>query len=287
MDQSQITEEGLHALIAVNRGSEDPARFVIIEYRSPSATKKKVHIGLVGKGITFDTGGISLKNSTNMHYMKCDLGGGAAIFGTMYIAAQEQPDADITAIIPITENSIGTKAIKPGDVIGSHSGQSIEIIDTDAEGRLILADGISYINTHYSIDHLIDMATLTGSMVQTLGYHAGGVFTSSDELAATLCKAGDDVGERLWRMPIWDEYKKDMSSTIADIRNYSGLPIGGAISAAKFLEAFAGGHQSWAHIDMAGVAYGKNPYTTEKAGTAYGSHLLYQWIKNVSQHYNL
>lgn len=280
MEQKEIFDEGLHAVLAVNRGSEDPARFVIMEYRSAEPKDNTPHFGLVGKGITFDTGGISLKKSKNLHYMKCDLGGGAAIIGAMYLLAHEKPNADITAIVPITENSIGTKAIKPGDVINSHSGQTIEIIDTDAEGRLILADGLSYMLKNYSTDHLIDMATLTGSIVQTLGYQAGGLFSNNDELVSGLIRSGEQVCERLWRMPLWEDYKADITSEVADIRNFSGRPLAGGISAAKFLEAFIDGHKSWAHLDIAGVAFGKNPYTAEKAGTGYGPHLISQWILN-------
>jgi len=169
-------------------------------------------------------------------------------------------------------------AMKPGDVIGSYAGKTIEVIDTDAEGRLILADGLAYAVKHFSPDVLIDLATLTGSVIQTLGYEAAGLFTPNDNLANELIVAGEKTGERLWRLPVWDEYKEEISSDIADLKNYHGKPLAGAIVAAKFLEVFTESHASWAHLDIAGTAFGDNEFAPGRAGTAYGVRLLREFL---------
>ena len=279
-DKTKITKTGLEALLAVNRGSEYPPTFIIMEYRpKPTKANKLPKIGLVGKGVTFDTGGLSLKPSNNMHYMKSDMGGAAAVFGAMELTARLQLPIHLIGIVPATDNSIGSKAIKPSDVIGSYSGKTIEIIDTDAEGRLILADGLAYMVKNYKPETLIDLATLTGSSVRTFGYHAGALFSNNDDLAEALYTAGDKSGERVWRLPIWKEYEADIKSDVADVRNYGGKPIAGAIAAAKFLEVFTAKHPRWAHLDIAGVAFGDSEFSKQKSGTGFGVRLLVEFFE--------
>ncbi len=278
--KAEIEAKNLHALLAVNRGSEDPPAFIVMEYK-PRSGEIKQKIGLVGKGITFDTGGLSIKPSTNMHYMKSDMGGAAAVMGTMEVAAKLQLPVHIIGIVPSTDNSVDALSIKPGDVINSYSGKTIEIIDTDAEGRLVLADGLAYMIKNYAPEVLIDLATLTGSAVRTFGYHAAALFSNDDQLAAQFSKAGQQTGEQVWRLPMWDVYKDDISSDVADVRNYSGMPLAGAIGAAKFLEAFIDDHNRWVHLDIAGVAFGSNEFSQQKSATAYGIRLLLQYIDNL------
>lgn len=278
LEKQQLKSQKLDALLAVGQGSEHPPVLIIMEYKSPEAKQK---IGLVGKGVTFDTGGISIKSSNNMHLMKSDMGGAAAVMGTIELAAKLKLPVHLVGIIPACENSVDGKSFKPSDVIGSYSGKTIEIIDTDAEGRLILADGLSYLVRNYQPDMMIDLATLTGSCVATLGYHAAGMFTSNDNLAQSLTKAADQTGERLWRLPLWDIYKEDITSDIADVRNYSGKPMAGAISATKFLEVFTDNHQKWAHLDIAGTAFGDTEFAPQRAGTAFGIRLLLEFLENM------
>ena len=278
LEKQQLKSQKLDALLAVGQGSEHPPVLIVMEYRSLNATQT---VGIVGKGVTFDTGGISIKSSTNMHLMKSDMGGAAAVFGAMELAAKLQLPINLIGIVPACENAVDGKSFKPSDVINSYSGKSIEIIDTDAEGRLILADGLSYMVKNFQPDVMIDLATLTGSCIATLGYHAAGMFTNNDELAQNLTKAADQTGERLWRFPLWDVYKEDITSDIADVRNYSGKPMAGAISATKFLEVFTENHQNWAHLDIAGTAYGDTEFAPQRAGTAFGVRLLLEFLENL------
>jgi leucyl aminopeptidase len=279
LEKKQLEEQGMHALLAVNKGSEEPPVMIVSEYKPAHYTQT---VALVGKGVTFDTGGISIKPSANMHLMKSDMGGAAAVLGTIELAAQLKLPVRIIGVIPSTENSVDGSAMKPGDVIGSYAGKTIEVIDTDAEGRLILADGLHYAVKHYNPDVLIDLATLTGSVIQTLGYEAAGLFTPNDNLAATLIQAADETGERLWRLPVWDEYKEEISSDIADVKNYHGKPLAGAIVAAKFLEVFTAEHPAWAHLDIAGMAFGDTEFAPGRAGTAYGVKLLIAYLSKLA-----
>lgn len=282
-DKAQCQTVGLHALLAVNRGSELPPRFIIMEYKPKDFDGEKTlkKVGLVGKGITYDTGGLSIKNSQSMPYMKSDMGGASAVLGAMEVAAKLQLPIHLIGIVPSTDNCVDAKAIKPGDVIGSYSGKTIEVMDTDAEGRLVLADGLAYMQNNYSPDVMIDLATLTGSSVRALGYEAGAMFSHNDELAAALSKAGDKVGERVWRMPLWDSYKKMMKSDIADIKNFSEKPIAGAITAAKFLEFFTDSHPAWVHLDIAGVIIQHSEYSSQRSATAYGVRLLLEYLEGL------
>ena len=282
--KKKILSTGLHALLAVNRGSEYTPAFIIMEYKPKNAGKKKLtKVGLVGKGVTFDTGGISIKGHQNMHYMKSDMGGAAAVLGTMELTAKLQLPVHLIGIVPATDNCVDATAVKPGDVINSYSSKTIEIIDTDAEGRLILADGLAYLNKNFKPEIMLDLATLTGSSVRTFGYQCGALFSKDQQLIDQLTIAGNVSGERVWPLPIWDDYQKDMDSDVADIKNYSGRPVAGAISAAKFLEFFTNKHPHWAHLDIAGVAFGDTGFSKQKSATGYGIGLLVEFLKNLTK----
>ena len=273
-------ELGLDAFISVGKGSEQEPQFIIMDYVPENVTSKTKHIGFVGKGITFDTGGLNIK-TTGMVQMKCDMAGGAAVFGAMQLISNLKLDVKVTAIVPCCENSVDSKSFLPSDVISSYAGHSIEIIDTDAEGRLILVDGLSYLIKNFNPEIIVDVATLTGSAVGTFGYECAALFTSNDEISKKLQQSGDEIGERLWQLPLWDSYKSDIESEIADVKNYSGKPVAGAISAAKFLEFFTNNHKAWAHLDIAGVAFGDDEFAKSKHATAYGTHLLTKFVESI------
>jgi len=276
LDKEKLASLGMGALLSVNRGSEQPANLIVSHYHHPDAKKKVV---LIGKGVIFDTGGLSIKDSKNMHYMKSDMAGAAAALGTVEACARLKLKVDVIAITPVTDNSVDAHSTKPGDVITSYSGKTIEVIDTDAEGRLILADALAYAVKQYKPDVMIDMATLTGSIIGAIGTQAAGLFTKNDELAQSLSIAGDASGERVWRMPMYDEYMDDMQSDIADIKNLSDKPYAGSITAAKFLEAFTGDHTAWAHLDIAGMGFQPNGFGKGNCATAYGIRLLLKWLE--------
>ncbi len=278
-DKAEIERQGLLALLSVNKGSEHPPVFIIAEYKPDNLPDTK-KVGLVGKGVTFDTGGISIKPSTGMHLMKSDMGGAAAVLGTMEVAAKLRLPVHLIGIIPATENMVDGQATKPGDVIGSYLGKTIEVIDTDAEGRIILADGLGYMVRNFQPDVLIDLATLTGSVIGTLGYHAAGLFSNNDDLTSQLLKSASQTGERLWPLPLWDVYKEDIQSDVADLKNFSGKPLAGAISAAKFLEVFTESHPAWAHLDIAGTAFTDTEFGTQKNATGFGIRLLIDFLRN-------
>ncbi len=279
MQKPEIEKEGLHGLLAVNRGSEDPAVFIVMEYK-PKTKKNVKKIALVGKGVTFDTGGLSIKGSTNMHLMKSDMGGSGAVFGAIEMTAKLELPVHLIAVVGATDNSVDALSYKPSDVISSYAGKTIEVIDTDAEGRLTLADGLAYVNKNYKPDVMIDIATLTGSVIRALGYAAGGLFTKNDNLAKSLIDAGTQTGEKLWQLPMWDEYKPMIKSDVADVRNYSGKPIAGSITASKFLEHFVNEHPNWAHVDIAGTSVTANEFGSDRNATGFGVRLLLQFIEN-------
>lgn len=280
-DKSEIEKQGLHALLAVSQGSSEEPRFIIMEHKPEGERLKKV--GLVGKGVTFDTGGLSIKPAANMHLMKSDMGGAAAVLGAMELLAKLQVPIHVIGVVPATENSVDAHALKPSDVIGSYSGKTIEVIDTDAEGRLILADGLTYVARHFQPDFLINLATLTGSTVRTFGYHVAGLYCNNDELADHLFKVGERTGERVWRLPIWEVYKEEVKSDVADVRNISGKPVAGGIAAAKFLEVFIEDHPAWAHLDIAGTAFVDSEFASQKSATAFGVRLLIEFMEDLTK----
>lgn len=281
-DEARIAKEKLDALVSVNRGSSNPARFIIAEYKAET-TDDLPKIALIGKGVTFDTGGLSIKRSRNMHYMKSDMGGAAAVLGAVELMARERAHCHVMAFVPCTENSVDAQSTKPGDVISSYSGKTIEVIDTDAEGRLILADALSYAVRNYQPDFLIDLATLTGNVISALGSQAAGLFSTSDALAEIFEKAGERIGERTWRMPLWKEYGDEMTSDIADLRNLSDKPMAGSITAAKFLQNFTEDHPNWAHLDIAGMAFKANGVSKYYSATGYGIKLLVEVVAELSK----
>ena len=238
------------ALLAVARGSDEPAKMIVLRYSG--GPKKGPLLALVGKGITFDSGGISIKPAQNMEMMKSDMGGGAAVVGAMLAIAELKPKINVIGIVPTTENMPSGKAIKPGDVVTGSGGKTIEIINTDAEGRLILSDGITYA-VNEGATHIVDIATLTGSIMRTLGPVAMGAFGNDPKLMDLVRHAADLAGERLWELPTWADYDGLITSEIADIKN-STVPWAGATTAALFLREFVDG-RPWVHLDIAGSAW--------------------------------
>ncbi|RLJ32809.1 leucyl aminopeptidase [Chryseobacterium sp. 7] len=277
-NRKKCEELGLGAYLAVNQGSAYDAAFTILEYKT--TVKNAKTFGLVGKCVLFDTGGISIKSSANLHYMKSDMGGATAVIGALIYAAEMQLPVNIIAVLPITDNAVSEKALLPSDVITAYNGKTIEVLDTDAEGRLILADGLSYLSKNYKTDFLIDLATLTGSSVRMFGDTCAAMFSNNEELKNNLIKTGDLTNQRVWNLPLWDVWKDDIQSDVADIKNISLKPIGDCIIAAKFLEQFIENHSKWAHLDIAGVAFGNVGYAKEKAATGYGVQLLVNLIEN-------
>jgi leucyl aminopeptidase len=256
----EIEKMKMGGLLAVNRGSIEEPRFVVMEH---APKKAKNHVALVGKGITFDSGGISIKPSEKMEEMKFDMCGAAAVIGIIEAAAKLDLPVKVTGIFATTDNLPSGSAYKPGEIITMMSGKTVEIVNTDAEGRMILGDALHYAS-NLKPDHILDYATLTGACVVALGSDAAGLFSNSDELAHQLIESGERVGERLWRMPIWDEYKELIRSEWADMKN-SGGRWGGAISAAMFLKEFVD-CPSWAHLDIAGTAYSESENAREARG---------------------
>lgn len=275
--QKQLEKQGFKAVLSVGRASVNPPVVIINEYKGK--TTKSVDIALVGKGVTFDSGGLSIKPSTNLHYMKSDMGGAAVVLGIVELIAKLKLKINVVGIVASAENAVGSDSYRPGDVIGSYSGKTIEIIDTDAEGRLCLADGISYAIKTFKPKYLIDLATLTGSVVRTLGYAAAGMFTKDQDMANAMSNIGNQVHERVWQLPLYEDFESDLQSDVADIRNFSGLPIAGAINAAKFLEAFTENHEKWLHLDIAGVSFGSSSYAKMKSATGFGIQLMLRFIQ--------
>jgi leucyl aminopeptidase len=270
---------GLGSFLAVGQGSENEPQFVIMKYNPKKSNTKTQHIGLVGKGITFDTGGLNIKTAA-MVQMKSDMAGGGAVFGAMQLIADLQLPIRVTAIVPCAENAVDAKAFLPSDIIHSYSGHSIEVIDTDAEGRLVLADGLSYLIQNFKPNCVVDIATLTGSCVGTFGSECAGIFSKNDSISKQIQNVGDAIGERSWPLPMWDNYNSDIESDIADVKNYHGKPHAGAINGAKFLEFFTQKHTAWAHLDIAGVAFGDGEFAKSKHATAFGVHLLTKFVEN-------
>lgn len=279
LNYQALNDRGFGAVMAVGQGSVNTPVVIVAEYMPKGGSD--VDLGLVGKGITFDTGGLSIKPSTNMHYMKSDMGGAAVVLGVMELAAKLKLNINIVGVVASAENAVDMNSYRPSDVITSFSGKTIEIIDTDAEGRLVLADGLSYIIKQFKPNQLIDLATLTGSVVQTLGYTAAGMFTNNTEMAKILSEVGFETHERVWQLPLFSDFDSDLHSDVADLRNFSGKPIAGAITAAKFLEAFTEEHEAWVHLDIAGVSFGDSTYAKMKSATGFGVQLIINYIKKI------
>ncbi len=250
LNDKQLEALGMGSLLSVARGSKEPARLISMEYRG--GAKNADPVVLVGKGITFDTGGISLKPGAAMDEMKFDMCGAASVFGVIQALCLMKAKVNVVGLVAAAENMPGSQATKPGDVVTSMSGKTIEVLNTDAEGRLVLCDALSYA-ARYRPTAVIDIATLTGACVIALGHHASGLFSNNDALADQLLAAGEASGDRAWRLPIWDEYQEQLKSNFADLANIGGRPAG-SITAACFLSQFAEDY-NWAHIDIAGTAW--------------------------------
>jgi leucyl aminopeptidase len=278
-DKKKIENEGFGGLLAVNAGSAKPPRFIILEHNS--GKKEFETIVLIGKGVTFDSGGISIKPSAGMSEMKMDMAGAAAVIGTIEAAARLNLPIHLVGLIPATENLPSGSSMKPGDIIKHYGGKSSEVDNTDAEGRLILADAIAYAGT-YKPKVVIDLATLTGACVVALGQHATGMFGNDDELMMKIKTAGEKTFERVWQLPIFEEYEKQIKSDIADVKNIGGK-WAGAITAALFLKKFIPKNQQykWVHLDIAGTAMLEEnlPYSP-KGGSGVGVRLLIEFLKN-------
>jgi len=278
LEKKAIEEMGMGGLIAVNLGSKTPPTFSILEWKPKNATNKQP-IVLVGKGVVYDTGGVSLKPTANaMDFMKCDMGGSASVIGATYAVAKNKLPIHLICLVPATDNRPGLDAYVPGDVITMYSGSTVEVLNTDAEGRMILADALHYAK-QYNPELVLDFATLTGASARAIGNQAA-VFmgTAPDETKKAFELAGYDTHERLVEFPLWEEYGKMIKSDIADIKNLGG-PGAGSITAGKFLQHFT--DYNWIHVDMAGVAFmhHEDAYRV-KGGTGYGVQLLYNFLSN-------
>ncbi len=276
LGEEEMKQLGMGALLAVSRGSQEPARLIVLTH-NPSGASGEL-IALVGKGVTFDSGGISIKPAEKMEEMKYDMGGGAAVIGAMQVIARLRPDVRVLGLVPATENLPSGRAVKPGDVVRSLSGKTIEVVNTDAEGRLILSDAITYA-INQGATTIVDAATLTGACVIALGEARAAVMGTDQQLIDDLIKAGDQCAERLWHMPLDKEYGDMIRSDIADIKNI-GNRTAGAITAAWFLKHFVG-DKKWAHLDIAGTAWTEQqkPYMA-KGATGFGVRLLANFILN-------
>ena len=274
-EQAEMEQLGMNALVGVGKGAEEPPRLIVLEYHGAAAKGRPVV--LVGKGVTFDSGGISIKPGAGMEEMKSDMAGGAAVLGTLAAAARLKLPVNLIGIVPTAENMPDGKSYKPGDVLTSMSGTTIEITNTDAEGRLILCDALHFARK-YKPAVIIDLATLTGACVVALGHEASGLMGNNQRLVDALQEAGKRSGERLWPLPLWEEYGEAMKSDIADLKN-AGSRDGGTITAGWFLKQFVG-KTAWAHLDIAGTAWGDKarPYCP-KGATGVGVRLLIEYLK--------
>jgi len=250
IDKTQIKKMGMGGILAVNQGSSLPPKLIILDHRPKHFSKTFL---FVGKGLTFDSGGISLKPAAGMQDMKYDMCGGAAVLSAMKTIGLEEPEVRVIAIVPATDNMSGAAAVKPGDIIRHYNGLTSEVINTDAEGRLILADALAYGINKYSPDCVIDLATLTGAVIIGLGHHRSGLMSNNNKLAKQIIDIGEECGEPVWQLPLGKDYSKQIESDVADIKNVGGKPAG-SITAAAYLQNFVG-DTPWAHLDIAGTAW--------------------------------
>lgn len=271
LGEAEMEKLGMGSLLSVGRGSDKESQLVVMRWNG--GTKNDQPIAFVGKGVTFDTGGISLKPGPGMEQMKWDMGGAGTVVGLMKALAGRKAKANVVAVVGLVENMPSGNATRPGDVVTSMSGQTIEILNTDAEGRLVLADAIWYTQDKYKPKFIIDLATLTGAIIVSLGHEHAGIFGDSDELCAQLSKAGEETGDKVWRLPLHKNYDKLIDCSIADMQNIGGKGAG-SITAAQFLKRFTN-DIPWVHIDVAGTVWSdKDLPLSEKGGTGYGVRLL-------------
>jgi leucyl aminopeptidase len=266
-DREKFTKMGMGAFAGVALGTGEPPKFILLEYKGGKTNEKP--IALVGKGLTFDSGGISIKPSAGMDEMKFDMCGGGVVLGVMKAVAQLKPKVNIVAAVPSTENMNGEKAYKPGDILTAYNGKTIEVLNTDAEGRLILADALAYVSKHHKPQYMLDFATLTGAVVIALGHIATGVMGTDDKLIKKVKDSSKNTGEKVWEFPLWDEYCEQIKSEIADIKNVGAAREAGSIAAGAFLKEFVGDEIPWVHFDIAGTAYkNKESSLTYKKGAS-------------------
>jgi leucyl aminopeptidase len=278
LDRAAMEKLGMGALLGVAQGSAREGRLLILRWNGGGDAQRTA---FVGKGVTFDTGGISIKPAQGMEAMKWDMGGAGAVAGAMKALALRKAKANVVGVCGLVENMPGGNAQRPGDVVTTMSGQTVEVINTDAEGRLVLADAVAYVQRNDKPATLIDLATLTGAILISLGHEYAGLFSNSDDLAAQLQEAGEDSGDRLWRMPLGEAFDRLLDSPIADMKNV-GPREGGSITAAQFIQRFIENGVRWAHIDMAGKAWSDKPGTTyEKGATGFGVRLLDEYVADV------
>ncbi len=273
-DAKEVERMSMGSFLGVARGAKEPPKFIVISYDVPKSKRK---VAIVGKGITFDSGGLSLKPAQSMEHMKYDMSGAAAVIATMRVVGKFKPNFSIMAVVAATENMPGDNALHPGDVITAMNGKTIEVNNTDAEGRLILADALTYA-VKQGADELIDIATLTGAVVTALGRVAAGIMGSDQDLIDKLIASGAKAGEKLWQLPLYDEYHESLKSDIADLKNAGARGEAGSASAAMFLKEFAGG-KSWAHLDIAGPGWlDRDRDECNKGGTGFGVRTLCRYL---------
>ena len=277
LDEAAMAAAGMGALLGVGQGSERPSRLLVMKWDGTGGASP-TPVVFVGKGVTFDTGGISLKPPGGMEDMKWDMGGAAAVAGAMMALAGRKANAHVVGVCGLVENMPDGKAQRPGDVVTSMSGQTIEVINTDAEGRLVLCDAITWVQKNFEPKVIVDLATLTGAIIVTLGNEHGGLFANDDALATQLVAAGGAVGDPLWRMPLGEAYNKLIDSPIADMKNV-GPREGGSITAAQFIQRFVDEGVAWAHLDIAGMVWASKPGPGwDKGATGYGVRLLDRYV---------
>lgn len=267
-DRKEFTEMGMGALAGVASGTEEPPKFIIMEYfKGPKSEKPKI---LVGKGLTFDSGGISIKPAAKMDEMKFDMCGSGVVLGVMRAISILKPKMNVVGIIPSTENMSGDKAYRPGDILTAYNKKTIEVLNTDAEGRLILADALSYACKNYDPEYILDFATLTGAVVVALGHVATGIMGTDPSLIANIKQSSCMTGEKVWEFPLWDEYLDQVKSKIADVKNLGAGGQAGTIAGGAFLKSFVDEGVSWCHFDIAGSAWGDKKLTYQNPGSATG-----------------
>ena len=278
LDKAQLEALGMGALLGVAQGSVREARVLALRWKGRAGSRPTA---FVGKGVTFDTGGISIKPAAGMEDMKWDMGGAGAVAGALLALARRKAEADVIGVVGLVENMPDGNAQRPGDVVTSMSGQTIEVINTDAEGRLVLCDVLTWVQKTYAPATIVDLATLTGAIMISLGHEYAGMFANDDLLASQLDAAGKACGDKLWRMPIGPSYDKLIDSPIADMKNV-GPRFGGSITAAQFLHRFIGEGVAWAHLDIAGTVWADKPGAThDKGATGFGVRLLDRYVRDV------
>jgi leucyl aminopeptidase len=285
LDENKMRKLGMNALLGVAQGSVRPPRLVVLEWHGRSGTgsdERSSPLAFIGKGVTFDTGGISIKPAAGMGEMKWDMAGSAVVIGLMQLLAARKAKVNAVGVVGLVENMPSGTAQRPGDIVTSMSGQTIEVLNTDAEGRLVLADALWYCQDRFKPRLMIDLATLTGAVIVALGHHYAGLFSNNDEIANQLIEAGKAVGEEVWRLPLDESYDREIDSDAADVKNIGGGRDAGSILGAQFIQRFVN-DVPWAHLDIAGTAWSsKDTATVPKGATAFGVQLLNQLV---AQHY--